>query len=129
MLYNWRMVHGELKMIEELITKIFCTRNCAHFTHWTTDSYAQHEALGSFYTDVIDLLDTFVEVYQGNYSKIDQLDFDCECKPILKHLEEDVRWIDKNYKTLSGSVTALQNILDEIVALYLKTIYKLKFLK
>ena len=42
---------------------------------------------------------------------------------------DDFLWIDKNYKTLSGSVTALQNILDEIVALYLKTIYKLKFLK
>jgi hypothetical protein len=116
-------------MIEELITKIFCTRNCAHQQHWLTGSYAEHSALGDFYTDVIDLLDNFVEVHQGNFGKIDSVDFDCECKPIIKHLESDVQWIDKNYKSLSGSVTALQNILDEIVALYLKTIYKLRFLK
>ena len=54
-------------MIEELITKIFCTRNCAHQQHWLTGSYAEHSALGDFYTDVIDLLDNFVEVHQGNF--------------------------------------------------------------
>ena len=51
-------------MIEELISKVFCTRNCAHLAHWASDSYAEHEALGSFYGDIIDILDNFVEVYR-----------------------------------------------------------------
>ena len=57
-------------MIEELISKVFCTRNCAHLAHWKSDSYAEHTALGEFYDSVIDIIDNFVEVYQGNYTKI-----------------------------------------------------------
>ena len=35
---------------------------------------------------------------------------------------------EMRYKVVDKSDTALQNIIDEIVALYLSTIYKLKFL-
>jgi len=38
-------------------------------------------------------------------------------------------WIASNTDKISGEVEALENILQEITALYLKTIYKLKFLK
>ena len=39
-------------MIEDLIARVFCTRNCAHLAHWASDSYAEHEALGSFYENI-----------------------------------------------------------------------------
>ena len=116
-------------MIEELIAKIFCTRNCAHLQHWQTDSYAEHQALGDFYNTIIDLLDNFVEVYQGNYEKIDDIKYvDNDCSTILKQLENDIKWIEKNYEQLSCSITPLKNILDEILACYLQTLYKLRFL-
>ena len=39
--------------------------------HWQTDSYAQHVALGNYYDAMDDLIDTFVESYQGKYCRID----------------------------------------------------------
>ena len=65
-------------MIEDLIARVFCTRNCAHLAHWASDSYAEHEALGSFYEDIIDILDNFVEVYQGNYKKVEDVKTICD---------------------------------------------------
>ena len=116
-------------MIEELISKIFCTRNCAHLAHWKTDSYAEHTALGEFYDSVIDILDSFVEVYQGNYTKIKTVKLLSDCGDILEHLKSDVIWIHKNYEDLCNNVTPLKNILDELLGCYLRTIYKLRFLK
>ena len=49
-------------MIEELIGKIFCTRNKTHVAHWKTKSYAQHKALGGFYEGVIDLIDDSISI-------------------------------------------------------------------
>lgn len=116
-------------MIEELINRVFCTRNCAHLAHWASDSYAEHTALGEFYTDIIDIIDNFVEVYQGNYDKVEGIKLTCVCKDIIEQLTDDVVWIHKNYDKLTNSVTPLKNILDELLDHYLRTLYKLRFLK
>ena len=39
--------------------------------HWLTNSYAEHKALGKFYEGLNDLLDSFVETYQGKYGRVD----------------------------------------------------------
>lgn len=38
--------------------------------HWQTKSYARHKALGKFYESFDDLLDNFVETYQGIFGRI-----------------------------------------------------------
>ena len=116
-------------MIEELISRVFCTRNCAHIAHWKSDSYAEHTALGEFYDDIIDIIDNFVEVYQGNYTKVKTVKLQNDCGDIVDVLKDDVVWIHKNYENLCHSVTPLKNILDELLGHYLRTIYKLRFLK
>jgi hypothetical protein len=116
-------------MIIELVQKVFCTRNCVHLAHWRTKSYAQHKALGSFYDKIIDLTDKLVEANMGAAGKV-IAEFDVpELKPvkdILKHLSEEVAWIDENRSEIASNIPALENIVDEITALYLSTIYKLK---
>jgi hypothetical protein len=48
---------------------------------------------------------------------------------ILDFLEDSLKDIeDLRYKVCDKDETAIQNIIDEIVALYLRTIYQLKFL-
>jgi hypothetical protein len=48
---------------------------------------------------------------------------------ITEFLEDSLKEIeDMRYKVCDKSDTALQNIIDEIVGLYLTTLYKLKFL-
>lgn len=115
-------------MIEEFVARVFKTRNQAHLMHWKTKSYAEHQALGGFYDDVIDALDNLVEATQGSKGIIGHVDLSCkdESVEIVKALTEDANWISKNRSKIASSVPALENIVDEIVGLYLSTIYKLK---
>jgi hypothetical protein len=115
-------------MIEELVARIFKTRNQAHLAHWKTKSFAEHEALGSFYDGLIDKLDGLVEACQGSKGIIGHVDLSCkdESVDIIKCLTDDANFISKNRSKIAHGVPALENILDEIVALYLTTLYKLK---
>jgi hypothetical protein len=115
-------------MIEELIAMVFRTRNQAHLMHWKTKSFAEHKALGSFYDKLIDALDKLVEACQGSKGIIGHVDLTCkdESVDIIKNLTEDANWISRNRSKVGHGVPALENILDEIVAIYLSTIYKLK---
>ncbi len=113
---------------------MFNSRNLAHLEHWKTNSYAAHTALGSFYEDIIGKIDSFIEAYQGAFSKVtikidEKLEDELEGRTdILLSLQDDVKWINKNRTELAGKVPALENILDEITDTYLSTIYKLRFL-
>lgn len=114
-------------MIEQLVARVFATRNAAHLAHWKTKSFAEHMALGSFYDDVIDKIDPLVEAYQGAFGLIG----DVEVKPVAPNdivalLTQDVRWMKTNADEITKKVTALQNLLDNISETYLSTIYKLK---
>lgn len=114
--------------MEELIAKIFKTRNQSHLMHWKTKSYAEHQALGDFYDGLIDLLDKLVEACQGSKGIIGHVDLSCkdESVEIIKCLTDDANWISRNRAKIAHGIPALENIVDEIVALYLTTIYKLK---
>lgn len=115
-------------MIEEMIAMCFRTRNQAHLAHWKTKSYAEHKALGSFYEDLIESLDKLVEACQGSKSIIGHVNLACkdESVDIIKNLTDDANWISRNRSKVAHGVPALENILDEIVGIYLTTLYKLK---
>ena len=114
-------------MIEELIAKVFMARNNTHIAHWKTKSYAEHVALGDFYDETIEILDKLVECYQGNFGIVgsipqDELHYD----GCIKCLSDQVAWIAKNRSKIAKNVASLENIVDELTGLYLKTLYKLE---
>lgn len=115
-------------MIEDLIARSFKTRNQAHLAHWKTKSFAEHKALGSFYDDLIDKLDDLVEVCQGSKGIIGHVNLSCkdESVDVIKAITDDANWISKNRARISHGVPAIENILDELVAIHLTTLYKLK---
>jgi len=115
-------------MIEELIARVFKTRNHAHLTHWKTKSYAEHQALGSFYDDLIDKLDQIVEACQGSKGIIGHVNIATkdESLDIIKLLTEDANWISNNRPRIAHGVPAIENLVDELVGIYLTTLYKLK---
>jgi len=41
-----------------------------HFFHWSTDSFSKHMALGTYYDEVVELVDDLVEAYMGCYEQI-----------------------------------------------------------
>ncbi len=115
----------------EFIGCMFLARDVAHSVHLNTRSFAKHKALGGFYDDVIDLADKFAEAYQGRHGLIGPISLHSARKTsnIVEFLEDSLKEIeDMRYKVCDKSDSALQNIVDEIVALYLSTLYKLKFL-
>lgn len=115
----------------EFIGCMFLARDVAHSVHLNTRSFAKHKALGGFYNNVIDLADKFAEAYQGRHGLIGPISLHSARKTsnITEFLEDSLKEIeDMRYKVCDKSDTALQNIIDEIVGLYLTTLYKLKFL-
>ncbi len=117
-------------MIEQLISKVFAARNAAHLAHWATGSYAEHVALGDFYEKAIDLIDDFIESYQGAFGKIGKFELNKEkSQDIIAMLAEQAQWMNENSEALCNDISATENLLDNLIDLYLKTSYKLKELK
>jgi hypothetical protein len=115
----------------EFIGCMFLARDVAHSVHLNTRSFAKHSALNGFYDGIIDLADKFAEAYQGRHGLIGPISLHSARKTsnIVEFLEDSLKEIEnERYKVCDKSDTALQNIIDEIVGLYLTTLYKLKFL-
>lgn len=116
---------------DKFIGMLFLARDVTHSAHLNTRSYAKHQALGGFYDEIIDLADKFAEMYQGKYGLIGPVMLMSADKSsnVLEFLERQATEIeDVRYKVVDKDCTPLQNVIDEIVGLYLQTIYKLKFL-
>ena len=120
-------------MIEQLISRVFYARNVAHFAHWRAKgdgSYAKHKALAKFYDGVIDALDPLVEAYQGAYELVGNIPTpSTQIADPLKLLEADAAWVEENHESICGGNRAVANLLDNVTAVYLSAIYKLRNLK
>ena len=115
----------------DFVGTLFLARDVAHSAHLNTRSYAKHKALGKFYGSVIDLADSFAEAYQGRHGLIGPISLMSAKKTnnVIDFLEASLADIEEmRYKVCDRDESAIQNIIDEIVGLYLSTLYKLKFL-
>lgn len=115
----------------DFVGTLFLARDVAHSVHLNTRSFAKHSALNEFYDEIVDFADKFAEAYQGRHGLIGPISLMSATKNgnIIEFLEQSLSEIeDMRYKVVDKTDTALQNIIDEIVGLYLSTLYKLKFL-
>lgn len=115
----------------EFVGMLFLARDVAHSVHLNTRSFAKHSALGTFYDEIVDFADKFAESYQGKHGLIGPISLMNARKTtnIVEFLQDQVDEIEKaRYEVCDKTETALQNIIDEIVGLYLSTLYKLRFL-
>lgn len=120
--------YKQSKGVKGLVQKMFEARQVSHNCHLSTKSFAEHEALGAFYDGLLVLVDDFVETYQGQYGILEH----CECKiePVAnaaEYLEDCAKLFSVGRESLKAP--HLQNIIDEVVALTYRTVYKLKNLK
>ena len=121
-------------MIEELVSRTFGIRNAAHLAHWRAKgpgSFAKHMALGDFYDDIIEKVDTIVEAYQGCYGEligVVKLAAQDTKRDILAAITEEYDWIMENREAIAENNTSLENMIDDLCATYEKVLYKLKFL-
>lgn len=116
--------------MEELVARVFATRNALHLKHWATTSYAAHVALGELYDAVIDKIDEAVEIYQGATDEIISDVTPGKVKEnILEHLRDEAEWIEAHMDDISGGVKAVENVLQDLSGVYFRTIYKLSRFK
>lgn len=120
-----------MKSAGEYVALLFLARDLAHRAHLRTRSYAEHMALGAFYEGIIPLADAFAEAYQGRYNELLDIplidnEFEGDIADILEQQCEVIE--ASREKICSRKETALHNIIDEAVALFQSTLYKLRFL-
>ena len=75
--------------------------------------------------------DDFAEAYQGRYGLIGPISLMSAKKTgnIIEFLEDQMKEIESvRYDVVDKSDSALQQLIDNIVELYARTLYKLKFL-
>ena len=110
---------------------LFLGRDVAHSVHLNTRSFSKHMALNTFYDSIIDHADAFAEAYQGRHGLIGGITLQSSKKTanVTEFLEDQLEDIEKyRYEICGKDDSALQNLIDGIVKLYLSTLYRLKFL-
>lgn len=101
----------------------------AHFAHFSTDSYSKHKALGHYYEDILELVDSLAEAYMGCYEQIKSFPSTYNMpKDPVKYMEALNKFV-KDARIDLPQESQIQNIIDEIAQLIDSTLFKLKFLK
>ena len=103
-----------------------------HIMHWQTESYAAHQALGEYYSEIPELIDAVIETYQGKTGIIlrgfpmEMEDYESmEPLAYMEYLSLELT----NGRALFGTDSEIQNLVDAIADLIDSTMYKLKRFK
>jgi DNA-binding ferritin-like protein len=123
-----------MEMIGRLVATMFLSREVAHRAHLSVTgagSFAKHRTLGKFYPAIGDHADAITEAYQGRHGiiEIPYLKYEDE-GDIIKCLETYMDDIEElRYAAVDKSDTTIQNLIDDALATYLSTLYKLRHLR
>ncbi len=115
----------------EFLGLLFLARDVAHSVHLNTRSFSKHEALNIFYNRIIGAADDFAEAYQGRYCLIGPITLNSAKKTanVIEFLQDSLAEIEgARYDVCDKTDSSLQQLIDNIVEIYLRTLYKLKFL-
>jgi hypothetical protein len=110
---------------------LFLARDVTHSVHLNTRSFSKHEALNIFYNRIVGAADDFAEAYQGRHGMIGPISLMSAKKTtnVIEFLQDQLDEIEKcRYEVVDKSDSSLQQLIDNIIEIYLRTIYKLKFL-
>ena len=115
----------------DFVGLLFLARDVTHSVHLNTRSYSKHKALQKFYESIIDLADGFAEAYQGRHGLMGPISLQSAKKTtnVIDFLQNQLEEIEADrYKICEETDSPIQNLIDEIIALYLSTLYRLRFL-
>jgi hypothetical protein len=115
----------------EFVGLLFLARDVAHSVHLNTRSYSKHKALNIFYDRIVGAADDFAESYQGRHGLMGPITLHSAKKTtnIIEFLEDSLKQIeDARYEVADKKDMSLQQLIDNIIEIYLRTLYKLKFL-
>jgi DNA-binding ferritin-like protein len=116
----------ELENASRLLMVLLHSATIAHVLHWKTASYSVHKALGKYYAQIPDLVDTLAESLFGKYSTITDFEdhFMMEYDP-LQYMTEIQDYVTSQRKMIAQD-SEIQNAVDSIMDLLNTTVYKLR---
>ena len=115
----------------DFVGMLFLARDVAHSVHLNTRSLSKHLALEIFYNRIVVAADDFAEAYQGRHGLMGPITLHSATKTanIIDFLQGQLEDIEKcRYDVVDKSDTSLQQLIDNIVEIYLRTLNKLRFL-
>lgn len=115
----------------ELAALMFASRDWAHRAHLSTKHHSEHLILEEFYTKLTDDIDELIETHQGRYG-VTLIPYATPKDGPEKHevLRVHLAAIEScRYEAIPRDDSPIQNKVDEICALFLRTIYKLRRLR
>lgn len=121
----------------QFFSKLFESREMAHIYHLQVNgemgSHAKHTALGEYYEGILGFIDDLIEIYQGQYDIIENYDVidtsATNTKDTVEYFRELADFIKVERKCIKAEDTHMHNVIDEVIALIYKTLYKLRFNK
>ena len=120
-----------MPQVAKFISLLLSSREQAHIFHLQTPSFAAHKALQEYYEGIVDLVDTYVESYQGRYGILKgymPTNTILEDDSVVRYFTGLQKFVDETRGQLPQD-GELNNTVDEIAGLISSTVYKLKFLK
>lgn len=118
--------------LTELVMCLLHSATVTHIMHWQTESYAAHQALGEYYSEIPEIVDAVIEAYQGKTGiilrkfPIETDDYEA-MTPLayMEYLSEEMT----EGRALFGEDSEIQNLVDAICDLIDSTMYKLRRFK
>ena len=100
-----------------------------HFFHWSTDSFSKHMALGSYYDEIVELVDGLVESVSGIYGRpqgysVQTLKDYVDCETVIVYFQDLYAYIQSQRAGIPQE-SWIQNQVDEVAQLVAETIYLL----
>ena len=115
----------------DFVGMLFLARDVTHSVHLNTRSFSKHTALNIFYDRIVGAADDFAEAYQGRHGLIGPITLMSANKTnnIIEFLQDQLAEIEAcRYDVVPKTDSSLQQLIDNIVEIYLRTLYKLRFL-
>lgn len=99
-----------------------------HLLHWQSKSYAEHQALGTFYEEIPELVDELAEAMMGKFDTTPEFPqmYMAPAATAKEELESLSEYVDEARKAMPQD-SEIQNIIDEIAQLIDSTLYLLRF--
>jgi hypothetical protein len=115
---------------EDIVKAFFNMSLTIKLYHWQTTQFSRHKASDELFSGLLDLIDTFIEVFIGRYkrpkfdSKISIVISETSDEEMINTLKKYIMYLKNKIPTyLKTDDTDLLNIRDEMLQLLNKTVY------
>ena len=117
-----------MKEAAEFVQTLLHAATNTHILHWQTKSYAEHTALGVFYTELPELVDKVAEAIMGKYDMTFEFknNYYTPAKTGKEELEALKAYVQDERRELPQD-SEIQNEIDNIANLINSTLYLLRF--